>query len=254
MGQQSNGVGLRYGVIDGWNSSWSIDSKEKVEYRDLVQVSSDVEKLVSNLFRLNQGYIGKVGISRNVKSDKIIINVFGYAPANYKFVENRFDVQKNKSSSKMVSTQKQLISQLYRLAEILSVKYDYLGFKFAVKACIVTEHSLGRAFNRSRKRQKGKQSVYVHPNFNSLTYIGSDKQALDLRVPKVQNVDDVLAPKNNLFWLYGDLAKKRQFRLNSRRGRPQLLPKVLQRSRKKFGFLRRLNYYSTLMNIAYFYI
>ena len=94
--------------------------------------------------------------------------------------------------------------------------------------------------------------MYVHPNFNSLTYIGSDKQALDLRVPKVQNVDDVLAPKNNSFWLYGDLAKKRQFRLNSRRGRPQLLPKVLQRSRKKFGFLRRLNYYSTLMNIAYF--
>ena len=154
MGQQSNGVGLRYGVIDGWNSSWSIDSKEKVEYRDLVQVSSDVEKLVSNLFRLNQGYIGKVGISRNVKSDKIIINVFGYAPANYKFVENRFDVQKNKSSSKMVSTQKQLIRKLYRLAEILSVKYDYLGFKFAVKACIVTEHSLGRAFNRSRKDRK----------------------------------------------------------------------------------------------------
>ena len=49
MGQQSNGVGLRYGVIDGWNSSWSINPNDKIEYRDLVQVSSDVEKLVTNL-------------------------------------------------------------------------------------------------------------------------------------------------------------------------------------------------------------
>ena len=112
MGQQSNGVGLRYGVIDGWNSSWSINSKDDIEYRDLVQISSDVEKLVTNLFRLNQGYIGKVGISKNARSDKIIINVFGYAPANYKFVENRFDTKKNKSKTKMVSTKKQLTGKL----------------------------------------------------------------------------------------------------------------------------------------------
>ena len=61
MGQQSNGVGLRYGVIDGWNSSWSINSKDDIEYRDLVQISSDVEKLVTNLFRLNQGLEGAPG-------------------------------------------------------------------------------------------------------------------------------------------------------------------------------------------------
>jgi hypothetical protein len=29
------------------------------------------------------------------------------------------------------------------------------------------------------------------------------------------------------------------------------LPRILVRSRKKFGFLKRLNYYSTLMNLAY---
>ena len=75
MGQQSNGIGLRYGVIDGWNSSWSINPCEKIEYRDLVQVSSDVEKLVTNLFKLNKGFIGKVGISKSGQTNKIIINV-----------------------------------------------------------------------------------------------------------------------------------------------------------------------------------
>ena len=251
MGQQSNGVGLRYGVIDGWNSSWSINSKDDIEYRDLVQISSDVEKLVTNLFRLNQGYIGKVGISKNARSDKIIINVFGYAPANYKFVENRFDTKKNKSKTKMVSTKKQLTGKLYRLAEVLSMKYQEFGCTFAVKACIVTEHSLGRKFYRKKKKKKGKQPVYVHSNFNSLKYIGADRQVLDLRKPKVQSEDDVLTPPERPFWLYKDLAKKRQFKLNSKQRRPKLLPKVLHRSRKKFGFLRRLNYYSTLMNIAY---
>ena len=75
MGQQSNGIGLRFGVIEGWDSSWSINPQDKIEYRDLVQVSSDVEKLVTNLFKLNQGVIGKVGISKHPQTNKVIINV-----------------------------------------------------------------------------------------------------------------------------------------------------------------------------------
>ena len=51
MGQQSNGIRLRFGVSEGWDSSWSIKPKEKIEYRDLVQISSDVEKLVTCLFK-----------------------------------------------------------------------------------------------------------------------------------------------------------------------------------------------------------
>ena len=110
MGQQANGVGLRYGVIDGWNSSWSINSSDKIEYRDLVQVSSDVEKLVGNLFKLNQGYIGKVGISKHAETEKVIIKVFGYVPSKYKLVEDRKNKQKSYSKKKerFISPKKQL--------------------------------------------------------------------------------------------------------------------------------------------------
>ena len=51
MGQQSNGISLRFGVSEGWDSSWSIKPIEKMGYRDLVQISSDVEKLVTCLAR-----------------------------------------------------------------------------------------------------------------------------------------------------------------------------------------------------------
>ena len=50
-----------------------INSKDEIEYRDLVQISSDVEKLVTNLFRLNQGYIGKVGISKAHDRIKLLL-------------------------------------------------------------------------------------------------------------------------------------------------------------------------------------
>jgi hypothetical protein len=158
MGQQSNGIGLRYGVINGWDSSWSINSFDDIEYRDLVQVSSDVEKLVTNLFKLNQGYIGKVGISKNAQSNKIIINAIGYVPSKYKFVEDRTKIKgsfkSTLKSAKMISPRKHIHLKLFRLAEILSLKYKYLGVTFAVKCALANEYEVQPAYKRYKKRQK----------------------------------------------------------------------------------------------------
>ena len=66
----------------------------------------------------------------------------------------------------------------------------------------MTEHSLGRPFYRKGKKKKGKQSLYVHPNFNSLKYIGPNEQVFDLRIPKFKVKMMYLTPVNKPFWLY----------------------------------------------------
>jgi len=258
MGQQSNGIGLRYGVINGWDSSWSINSFDDIEYRDLVQVSSDVEKLVTNLFKLNQGYIGKVGISKNAQSNKIIINAFGYVPSKYKFVEDR---TKNKGSpkstlksAKMISPSKHIRLKLFRLAEILSLKYKYLGVTFAVKCALANEYEVQPAFKRYKKRQnKNKQSfLFIHKGYQSIKFMGHDKESVRIMVPAIMGDKSI---KHRDPVLYSQLVKALLFRKQSRKvplkRKHVKLPRVLFRSRKKFGFLKRLIYYPTLINLAY---
>jgi len=256
MGQQSNGVGLRYGVIDGWNSSWSINSFDEIEYRDLVQVSSDVEKLVNNLFKLNQGFIGKVGISKNAQTNKVIINVFGYVPSKYKFVEDRLKKQKSnsgKSKERFISPKKQLRLKLYRLAEILSMKYKYLGITFAVKCVLAEEYEIQPKFNRRKKRQKNQSFTYANKGYRSIQIMGPNKDNLKLLIPKDNLEDGETA--NGGPGLYSRFASKRFFKRQSKKiplkNNKVKLPRILLRSRKKFGFLKRLNYHSTLMNLAY---
>jgi len=254
MGQQSNGVGLRYGVIDGWNSSWSINPSDKIEYRDLVQVSSDVEKLVNNLFKLNQGFIGKVGISKNAQTNKVVINVFGYAPARYKLVEDRTHKHKQKTQSskeRFISPSKQLRLKLYRLAEVLAMKYKYLGIKFAVKCVLATELEMQPKFKRRKKRQKNQSFKRIRQWWPVRTRLGSREDIL--LIPKVGHKRGKTPLKADFL---SGLKKKRFFKRMTRKGykgrnKRVELPKVLARSRKKFGFLKRLNYYSTLMNLAY---
>lgn len=258
MGQQSNGVGLRYGIIDGWDSSWSIDPNDKIEYRDLVQVSSDVEKLVSNLFKLNQGFIGKIGISKNAESNKLIINVFGYVPSKYKLVEDRTNIgRKVVKQERMIYPQKHLRLKLYRLAQVLSKKYKYLGLTFAMKCLLVGEYEMLPKYNRRKKRQK-KQSVgLVNRNFKSFYYHGPHKESSSfsyivdpskIKKPKEKYTSQMLFETSSLG---GKSFFKKGARRNNRNPDRVRLPRVLIRSRKKFGFLKRLNYYSTLMNLAY---
>ena len=252
MGQQSNGIGLRFGVIDGWNSSWSINSLDNIEYRDLVQVSTDVEKLVTNLFKLNHGFIGKVGISKNGKTNKVIINVFGYVPSKFKFIEDR--INKNKPSMDkeyIISPKKQLRLKLYRLAEILSMKYKYLGLKFAVKCILAEEYEIQPTFNRRKKRQKKQSFTYINKNYKSIQFIGNDHKNIKLMLPLNNKRDNT---GNDKPYIYSQFTNTRNFKRLSQKGskiNKVKLPKVLLRSRKKFGFLKRLNYYSTLMNLSY---
>ena len=75
------------------DSSWSIKPDEKMGYRDLVQISSDVEKLVTCLFKANNGFLGKVGISKSAQTNKIYINVFGCV-RNYTISQTYFTKKK----------------------------------------------------------------------------------------------------------------------------------------------------------------
>jgi len=271
MGQQSNGIGLRYGVIDGWNSSWSINPCEKIEYRDLVQVSSDVEKLVTNLFKLNKGFIGKVGISKSGQTNKIIINVFGYVPSKFKFVDNKKDAGDNiyKSSNKdekIIYPKQQILLKLYRLAEVLSMKYDYLGLEFAVKCALLEEYQLQPKFKQRRKKGKNKQSLkFKDRNFTPIHFrVNDSKKAHEFllrRAPSLNssNIDgyiDYSLIDGHQLESKESLVKQKWYKVKHKRNRRRNfrrnnLPGVLLKSRKKFGFLRRLNYYSTLMNLAY---
>jgi ribosomal protein S3 len=285
MGQQANGVGLRYGVIDGWNSSWSINSSDKIEYRDLVQVSSDVEKLVGNLFKLNQGYIGKVGISKHAETEKVIIKVFGYVPSKYKLVEDRKNKQKSYSKKKerFISPKKQLRLKLYRLAQVLAMKYKYLGIKFAIKCVLVEEYEMIPTFKRRKrlskkelkKQRKNQSFIYFNKRYRSFQVMGPNpkKKGRPINkhwlVPKLlpvskepkegEKVKKNLGKKRWGAKPYSEYAAQRFFKRGSRKlprdeklqDRKLELPRILVRSRKKFGFLKRLNYYSTLMNLAY---
>ena len=193
MGQQSNGISLRFGVSEGWDSSWSIKPDEKMGYRDLVQISSDVEKLVTCLFKANNGFLGKVGISKSAQTNKIYINVFGCVPRNYTISQTYFD-QKEGMRKKMVATRtvnckQQLISQLYRLATILSAKYEYLGVTFAVKGYIKKEYQLLRQFKRGRfqKRKKDKSFRLKNKFYRSIYVRAGDEnpaKAIKYMVPK----------------------------------------------------------------------
>jgi len=259
MGQQSNGVGLRYGVIDGWNSSWSINPNDKIEYRDLVQVSSDLEKLVTNLFKLNQGFIGKVGISKHGQSKKLIINVFGYVPSKYKLVEDRANIGKKiRNKERMIYPQKHLRLKLYRLAQVLSKKYEFLGVTFAMKCVLVGEYEIQPKFNRRKKRQKNQSDRRVNKNFKNIFYHGPHGKsshfsiATGFKVPAKKKGKKASKSENEFIFLNSFVIRKRFFKRRSKKVQNEVaLPKVLLKSRKKFGFLKRLNYHSTLMNLAY---
>lgn len=258
MGQQSNGISLRFGVSDGWDSSWSIKPDDKMGYRDLVQISSDVEKLVTCLFKANHGFLGKVGISKSAQTNKIYINVFGCVPRNYTISQTYFvkndGMKKKVVATRPINCKQQLIAQLYKLADILSTKYSYLGVTFAVKGYVKKEYRLLRQFKRGgfKKRKKDKSFKFKNKFYRSIYVRAGDINP--------ENTVKYLVPKQYaLSFAQGKLStlmKQRFFKKHhkkkfKRRQNRLKLPKTLFRCLKKFGYLKRMNYYTTLMNIAF---
>ena len=74
-------------------------------------------------------------------------------------------------ATRTVNCKQQLISQLYRLATILSAKYEYLGGTFAVKGYIKKEYQLLRQFKRQISKRKKDKSFRLKNKFYRSIYV-----------------------------------------------------------------------------------
>ena len=57
MGQKVHPTGLRLGIGQGWDSSWSPDLQQNSQqYRDLLHIDIEIRNLIVQLFNANNGY------------------------------------------------------------------------------------------------------------------------------------------------------------------------------------------------------
>jgi len=117
MGQKVHSTGFRLGVSQGWDSSWSLDPAQKGHnYRHYLHMDLEIRNLIAQLFASKNGYVGKIGISKNSSTGVIDISVFGYVPG-------QMVTEAAPGGSVKLTAKKQLQKQLKKLVIVFNEKY-----------------------------------------------------------------------------------------------------------------------------------
>ena len=117
MGQKVHSTGFRLGVSQGWDSSWSLDPAQKGHnYRHYLHMDLEIRNLIAQLFASKNGYVGKIGISKNSSTGVIDISVFGYVPG-------QMVTEASPGGSVKLTAKKQLQKQLKKLVIVFNEKY-----------------------------------------------------------------------------------------------------------------------------------
>jgi ribosomal protein S3 len=117
MGQKVHSTGFRLGVSQGWDSSWSLDPAQKGHnYRHYLHMDLEIRNLIAQLFVSKNGYVGKIGISKNSSTGVIDISVFGYVPG-------QMVTEAAPGGSVKLTAKKQLQKQLKKLVIVFNEKY-----------------------------------------------------------------------------------------------------------------------------------
>ena len=117
MGQKVHSTGFRLGVAQGWDSSWSSDPTQKGhDYRQNLHMDLEIRNLIAQLFASKNGYVGKIGISKNSSTGVIDISVFGYVPG-------QMVTEAAPGGSVKLTAKKQLQKQLKKLVIVFNEKY-----------------------------------------------------------------------------------------------------------------------------------
>ena len=117
MGQKVHATGFRLGVSQGWDSSWSLDPAQKGHnYRHYLHMDLEIRNLIAQLFASKNGYVGKIGISKNSSTGVIDISVFGYVPG-------QMVTEAAPGGSVKLTAKKQLQKQLKKLVIVFNEKY-----------------------------------------------------------------------------------------------------------------------------------
>merc|ERR1712166_227989 len=116
-GQKVHSTGFRLGVSQGWDSSWSLDPAQKGHnYRHYLHMDLEIRNLITQLFASKNGYVGKIGISKNSSTGVVDISVFGYVPG-------QMVTKAAPGGSATLTAKKQLQKQLKKLVIIFNEKY-----------------------------------------------------------------------------------------------------------------------------------
>ena len=117
MGQKVHSTGFRLGVSQGWDSSWSSDPAQKGHnYRHYLHMDLEIRNLIAQLFASKNGYVGKIGISKNSSTGVVDISVFGYVPG-------QMVTEAAPGGSAKLTAKKQLQKQLKKLVIVFNEKY-----------------------------------------------------------------------------------------------------------------------------------
>ena len=117
MGQKVHSTGFRLGVSQGWDSSWSLDPAQKGHnYRHYLHMDLEIRNLIAQLFASKNGYVGKIGISKNSSTGVVDISVFGYVPG-------QMVTEAAPGGSAKLTAKKQLQKQLKKLVIVFNEKY-----------------------------------------------------------------------------------------------------------------------------------
>jgi ribosomal protein S3 len=145
MGQKVHPTGLRLGIGQGWDSSWSPTLRQNSQqYRDVLHIDIEIRNLIIQLFSANNCYVGNIAISKNAKLNIIDINLFGYIPSFKRSL---------KLKSKNISAKEDLEYKLSKLIDVLNKKYPLNVF--VLRSILAEEFPLG---NQSRFSKFNKKS------------------------------------------------------------------------------------------------
>ena len=162
MGQKVHPTGLRLGIGQGWDSSWSPDLQEdSQQYRDLLHIDIEIRNLITQLFTANEGYVGNIAISKNAKLKIIDINLFGYIPA--------FKRPLNIKSKKILA-KKDFEYKLSKLIDVLNKKYS--SNVFVLRSILVEEFPLGNQLRNNKSNKSAlKIPLVLKKSSKSLTFL-----------------------------------------------------------------------------------
>jgi len=220
MGQKVHSTGFRLGVAQGWDSSWSSDPTQKGhDYRQNLHMDLEMRNLVTQLFAARDGYVGKIGISKNFSTGIVDLNVFGYVPGEIK-------KQSLNKESVVLTNKEKLQVELKRLVEVFNKKYapDSITLNCVLVKGLVSEQ--GKKQKSWKKRGfKGKK----HSNNRRLSGSTLMESRITLKSSSTANKK---------------INKSSSWKKDS-------IKDYIQLGMKEFKYLSRNNYFDAMINTVF---
>lgn len=227
MGQKVHPIGLRLGITQGWDSSWSSNptSPTSQSYRHNLHIDLEIRNLIKQLFASKGGYVGKIGISKSSGTNVIDINMFGYVPIKIirrkrpSLPETKPKVKQKPIYKSKFTAKKELQVQLTRLVDVLNKKHAPEIFTMN---CVLVK---GISNPHEKHRPKQRRPTYRHK-----------KREFTLKNKKVTAFSGITLKRNSI--------KKK----TKKQKGPVL---AVYAAMQKFKFMNKNKYFSTLINLIY---